>query len=86
MGKESKNTLGALNNVLFQQLNRLNDDELSGDALDKELQRSKGLTDVAKTIISNANLALKAMVVKDEKLGSYAEMPAMLETGKDSDK
>ena len=74
----NKNTLLALNDVLFDQLQRLNDPKLEGDNLELELRKSKAMTDVGKTIISNASLVLKAQVAKDEKLGSYNELPALL--------
>lgn len=74
----NKNTLLALNDVLFDQLQRLNDPKLEGDNLELELRKSKAMTDVGKTIISNASLVLKAQVAKDEKLGTYNELPALL--------
>lgn len=74
----NKNTLLALNDVLFDQLQKLNDPKLEGDNLELELRKSKAMTDVGKTIISNASLVLKAQVAKDEKLGTYNELPALL--------
>lgn len=74
----NKNTLLALNDVLFDQLQKLNDPKLEGDNLELELSKSKAMTDVGKTIISNASLVLKAQVAKDEKLGTYNELPALL--------
>ena len=57
-----KNTLTDLNNHLFEQLERLNDDDLSDEQLDKELKRAEGMTKVAGHIIQNAELAYKTMV------------------------
>ena len=42
-----KNTLSDLNNHLFEQLERLNDEDLEGENLDKELRRSEGMTKIA---------------------------------------
>lgn len=42
-----KNTLTDLNNHLFEQLERLNDDELDDAQLEKELKRAEGMTKVA---------------------------------------
>lgn len=64
-----KNSLTDLNNHLFAQLERLNDEELSGDALGVEIERSKALTDVSKSIISNASLQLNALKLKAEYQG-----------------
>ncbi len=53
-----KNKLTDLNNHLFEQLERLNDDELTGENLDKEINRAKAITNVAQTIINNGALLL----------------------------
>ena len=41
-----KNKLSDLNNLLFEQLERLQDDELKGDDLDHEIARSKAVTSI----------------------------------------
>lgn len=74
-----KNDLGSLNNYLFEELERLNDEEsLKGDGnLEKEIQRSKAITNVAQTIINNANTVLEAQkFVADE--GRNTKLPKML--------
>ena len=55
-----KNTLADLNNYLFESIERLNDDELSSEELDREIKRSEAVQKVAKTIIDNGALALQA--------------------------
>ena len=74
------NNLNSLNNKLFEQLDRLTNNNLSGDRLREELERTDAIVDISRTIISNADLMLKAMVAKDEKLGSYAKLPALLDS------
>lgn len=76
-----KNTLGDLNNHLFEQLERLNDDDLSQEALEKELRRSEGMTKIAEQIIKNGELAYKTWSTMAEY--GYADkdsgVPVMLE-------
>ena len=55
-----KNTLADLNNHLFEQMERLNDDELTNEQLEKEIKRADAMKDIATQIISNASILLKA--------------------------
>ena len=61
-----RNTLTDLNNHLFEQLERLNDEDLDDDALEKELKRADGMSKIAEKIISNGELAYKTIVHMDE--------------------
>ena len=57
-----KKDLGSLNDYLFEQLERLNDDEELADdeSFKKEIQRSKAITQVSTAIVNNAKLVLDA--------------------------
>ena len=61
-----KNTMSDLNNYLFESIERLNDDSLSLEELEKEIKRSKAVQEVAKTIINAGSLALNAKKHLDE--------------------
>lgn len=76
-----RNTLGDLNNHLFEMLERLNDDELDDEQLDKELKRAEGMTKVSEQILKNGELQYKAFKLQKEYgLGADSNaMPAMLE-------
>lgn len=63
-----KNNISDVNNYLFEELERLNDDEslLENDNFDKEIKRAKAVSTLCSTIISNANLILNAKKYADE--------------------
>ncbi|MEG0553723.1 MAG: hypothetical protein RR533_09415 [Carnobacterium sp.] len=56
----TKNTLSDLNNHLFESLERLNDNELTGEELEKEISRANSIAGISKTIIANGALCLEA--------------------------
>ena len=74
-----KNTLTDLNNYLFETLERLTDDSLSEDQMQREITRSMAVTSVAETIIHNGELALKAMKHVEEYGRGDTKLPPMLE-------
>ncbi|EKN67861.1 hypothetical protein P9E76_01625 [Schinkia azotoformans] len=74
-----RNTLGDLNNHLFAQLERLSDEDLTGDKLAEEINRAKAVTDVASQIIANGSLVLKAKTAYEENIAANASKPKMLE-------
>ena len=56
-----KNTLTDLNNYLFAQMERLNEEDLEGEKLETEVRRTKAMVSVASAIVGNAHLALQAI-------------------------
>lgn len=61
-----KNTLEDLNNYLFEQLERLNDDDLSKEDFEKERKKTDSIVKVAEKIIQNGELAFRTMQHMDE--------------------
>ena len=61
-----KNKLSDLNNYLFEQLERLQDDDLDDLQLEKEIKRSEAVQKIAKTIIENGDLVLRSRKHLDE--------------------
>ena len=55
-----KNTLNDLNNYLFEQIENINDEDLSEEQLEKTIKKTEAVTKVAETIIKNNELQLKA--------------------------
>ena len=75
-----KNTLVDVNNYLFEAMERLNDDDLTDEQLEKEIKRTEAVTKVAKTIVDNTNLALNIKEHLDEYgQGEGYQIPGMIE-------
>lgn len=55
-----KATMSDLNRLLFEQLERLNDDELTGAALDEQVTKTKTMNGVAGLLLKSAELNLRA--------------------------
>lgn len=72
----TQNTLLDLNNHLFAELERLGDESLTPEELKAECERAKAINGVAKNIVDNASLVLKA---EEFRKRTYAEdMPRLL--------
>ena len=74
----TKNTLGDLNNILFEELERLNDENLTGDNLKQEMDRAKAMTGVATQVVMTARTVLDAAKFQDDKMDIDSPMPRML--------
>lgn len=74
-----KNTLGDLNNHLFAQLERLNDEEMNMETLEMETNRAKAITMLAGKVIDNAKLVLDAKKYMDDAMDAEKPLPKMLE-------
>lgn len=75
-----RNRLEDLNNHLFEQLERLNDDNLQDEKLKDEIDRSKAISNIAKNVIDNGNLVLDAQKFADDKWDENRKLPNMLES------
>ncbi len=80
------NTLTSLNNALFEEIERLQSDDLDAEQFELEAKRATVVSNIADKIIRNGELALKTM----EHLNEYgygsgnrdkllAPVPAMLD-------
>lgn len=72
-----KASMKDLNDLLFEQLERLNDDELTGNALDEQLKKSKMISTISMTIARNVDLTLKAAKLEEQE-GKLPEAPRMM--------
>lgn len=60
MGKN----LGDLHDYLFKQLERLDNNELQGEALEQEINRANAITNVGTVLVKNATVALQAAITR----------------------
>lgn len=70
-----RNKMSDLNNILFEQLERLNDDSLD---LDQELKRAKAISTVSDKLIQSADLQFRVMQLIADMTGEV-DTPEMLE-------
>ncbi|MYY88822.1 hypothetical protein FYL30_06100 [Lactobacillus salivarius] len=71
-----RNKMEDLNNILFEQLERLNDDSLN---LDEELKRTKAISNVSDKLIQSADLSYRVMKLRADITGDI-ETPDVLES------
>lgn len=75
-----KNTLSDLNNHLFAEIERLGDEELKGEELEKEIERARAITGIATQIVANGSLALRAAQLQSDMVSAKtARLPKFLE-------
>ena len=67
----AKNKLVDLNDHLFAQLERLGNEDITPEELAKEIDRSKAINSVAKSIIDNASMSLEgAKLIYENRSGT----------------
>ena len=76
-----QNTLGDLNNHLFAEIERLGDEDLKGEELEKEIMRAEAVTKVSSQIIANGALLLKARTYYGDRLHADQKIPQLLTEG-----
>ena len=60
------NNLADLNNILFEQLEKLSNPDLKADELKEEIERSQAIAKVAAQIINTGSLVLKVKTMQDD--------------------
>ena len=78
MSSKTRNKLTDLNNILFEQLERLNDESLKGEALEEEISRAKSIAGISTNIINNASVILRAAEFKDNRMNLNIKAPELL--------
>ena len=72
-----KNSLIDLHDAMMSQIERLNEENISNEELEKEINRSRAISSVAKTMVSNADLMLRAQKQKDDFNDANGELPTI---------
>ncbi|MGQ0285809.1 hypothetical protein ACT2CV_01210 [Pasteurellaceae bacterium 22721_9_1] len=75
----TKNRLPHLTDHLFLALERLNDEDLSIEQIQTEVQRAKAVADVSDKIIDIAKVSLEAKKVQADYLGNQADLPTIFD-------
>ena len=75
--KHEENTLVELNAMLFDELKRLNNPNLTKDELEKEIHRATAINKTALVIHNGAGLMLRAKIAQDDSLRANSKLPIM---------
>jgi len=76
-----KTSLTDLHSLLFEQLERLSNPDLTGDELNQEIKRGQAISNISAQIIQNGNLAIKAVTAKLD-IPANEDLPGFLDVGR----
>jgi len=74
----ARNKLSDLNNLLFAQLERLSDEDVSPDEMKLEIQKAQAMSKVASQIVNSSKLVLQASKMAAEGRISKTDIPQNL--------
>jgi hypothetical protein len=74
-----RNKISDLNNHLFAQLEKLNDDQLQGDNLNTEVNRARAMSSLASQIINSTKLTLDAIKMANNGEINPVDVPNLLD-------
>lgn len=60
------NSLADLNAILFDQIQKIQNDDATDEELEKEIKKSEAITKLSSQVLSSANIALQAQKQFDE--------------------
>lgn len=78
-----RNKISDLNNHLFSQLEKLNDDQLQGDQLNTEVNRARAMSSLASQIINSTKLTLDAIKMSNNGEINPVDVPNLLDEKND---
>lgn len=78
----AKNKLSDLNNHLFAQLERLNEEDLNDQQIKNEVSRAKAISGIASQVIKSAKVTIDAMKLVANGDYTVNELPEMIGASK----
>ena len=60
------NSLADLNEILFNQIQKIQNEDVTDEELEKEIKKSEAITKLSSQVLSSANIALQAQKQFDE--------------------
>lgn len=66
-----RNKINDLRNHLFEQMERLNDDELQGEALKSEIKRARAMKEIACQIVESAKVEVQYVKATKSKVSDF---------------
>jgi hypothetical protein len=81
----ARNKLTDLNNHLFAQLERLNDEDLTDEKIKAEVGRAKAISGIASQVIKSAKVTIDAMKLVASGDYTVNELPEMIGAPKKSE-
>lgn len=70
-----------LNSMLFKQLDRLDELDISSEKFDVEIQRTEAIVKLSGQIVNNATVMLDAIKTKERSIDSCLDMPEVFSLG-----
>lgn len=74
-----KRSLVDLNAYLFDELDRLSNEDLTGEELSLEVNRSNAITRIAERVIASADISMRALKMKQESMDAGFRLPKLLD-------
>ena len=74
-----RDTMTDLVDHIFEEIERLSDDTLTGEELESEIRRGHAIGKLSKTVIDAGNLMMRAAEFNDVKLNAENQLPRLLE-------
>ena len=79
MAKGPNTSIGGMHDILFQQLERISNEDLKGEDLEMEMKRTDAICDLAGKIIDNGNLAIKVAKIRQDAASLAPEVGYLVE-------